>query len=139
MKTGIQLVDDTYSLLDIPEVHSVIASGDIFPDNRPDGHKRECIVINSLPITGRQLQRAVVNVNVHVPNLKLTIEGQPDNSQPNRQRLQQILTVILPLLEDGLINNSVTEIQDVSRPMKEEGINEHFVNIRLGTNSINLK
>lgn len=137
MKTVIDLVDDTYSLLDVPDVYNVMLSGDIFPDSKPDGHRNECIVINSLPVTGAQLQKAVVNVNIYVPNLQLTINGQPDNSQPNRKRLNEIFKVVEPLIKDAIIRDTVTEIQNVTM-IKEQELNEHFLNIRVGTNSINL-
>lgn len=143
MKTVIDLVDDMYDLLNVSTVNSVMLSGDVFLDQRPDGHVNECIVINSLPITGRQLQTAVANVNIHVPNLKLTINGQPDNSQPNRIRLKIISDVVIPLIKDAIINNTVTEIQNITMIRERDSsgqseINEHFLNIRVGTNSINL-
>lgn len=137
MKTVIDLVDDMYVLLNVGPVQSIMLSGDVFPDGRPAGHVNECIVINSLPITGRQLQTAVANVNIHVPNLKLTINGQPDNSQPDRKRLKIISDVVIPLIKDAIINNTVTEIQNITL-IQEQNLNEHFLNIRVGTNSINL-
>jgi hypothetical protein len=137
MKTVIDLVDDTYSLLDVPEVYSAMASGDIFLDSKPDGYTGECIVINSLPVTGDQLQKAVVNVNIYAPNLKLAINGQPDNSQPNRKRLKAIADVVIPILTDAIINNTVTRVQNVTM-IREPELNEHFINIRVETNSINI-
>lgn len=136
MKIGIDLVDSTYDLLNVPAVQ-VIMSGDIFPDGRPDNHRKECITINSLPVTGEQLQRAVVNVNIHVPNLQLTINGQPDTSQPNRKRLKVISDIVIPLIKDAVINNTLTGIQNVGM-VNDKEIKEHFLNIRVSTYSINI-
>ncbi len=138
MKTTLDLVDDIFELLDITPVHNVMLSGDVFLNERPDNHKNECIVINSLPVTGEQLQRGVVNVNITVPNLKLTINGQPDNSQPNRARLKAISAVVIPILEDAFVNDTVTGIQTITL-VNDKEIKEHFLNIRVETNSINLK
>lgn len=137
MKTVIDMVDDMYVLLNVSPVTSVLLSGDVFLDSRPDNNRNECVVINSLPITGEQLQRAVVNVNIHVPNLQLTINGQPDTSQPNRIRLKIISDVVIPLIKDAVINNTLTGIQNITM-VNDKEIKEHFLNIRVATNSINL-
>lgn len=135
MKITIDLVDDLYELLNVAPVTSVIA--DIFPDGRPDNHRTECISINCLPVSGDQLQRAVVNVNIICPNLKLNIAGQPDNSQPNRVRLKQISDVVIPIIKDAIINNTVTQVQNITM-VNDKELKEHFLNIRILTNSINL-
>lgn len=137
MKTVVDAVDDVYKLLDIPAVHDAMLSGDIFPDSRPDNHRKEAISINSLPITGDQLQAAIVNVNIHVPNLVLSISGQSDNSQPNRTRIKVIADVVTPILKDGNVNNMVTAIESINL-IKDELLREHFLNIRVRINSINL-
>lgn len=136
MKTVIDLVDDIYLLLNVNSVTSLI-DGEVYSDGRPDGSRKQDISINSLPVTGAQLQKAVINVNVHAPNLRLTINDQPDNSQPNREKLKEVSDVVLPILKDAIINNMVTEVQSITM-IKEEQLKEHYLNIRVGINSINL-
>lgn len=136
MKTVLDLVDDVYTLLDISPVHNAI-SGDVFLHEKPDNYRNESVVINSLPVTGAQLQKAVVNVNIIVPNLKLTINGISDNSQPNRIRLKAISDVVIPLLSNAMINNTITAIQNITM-INDKALKEHILNIRVETNSINL-
>jgi hypothetical protein len=137
MKTTIHLVDDMYELLNISAVHNSMISGDVFAGSRPVDHRSEAVSINCLPVTGDQLQKAVVNVNIHVPNLELTINGQPDNSQPNRVRLKIISDIVLPLLKDAVINNTVTQVEGINL-IEDTELHEHYLNIRVKTNSINL-
>lgn len=137
MKTVLDLVDDVYELLDDGPVH-IALSGDIFLHQKPDNYKGDCIVINGLAMTGEQgLQRAVVNVNIIVPNLQLTINKQPDLSQPNRARIKAISDVVLSYLKNALINDTLTGIQTITL-INDKELKEHFLNIRVETNSINL-
>ena len=136
MKTVIDIVDDIAQLINVPSVTTIIDGG-VYSDGRPDGSRKQDVSINSLPVTGEQLQKAVVNVNVHAPNLVLTIGTQPDNSQPNRKKLKQVSDVIIQILKDALINNMVTEIENVTL-IREDQLHEHYMNIRVGINSINL-
>lgn len=131
MKTAIDIVDELYSLLDGIPV-------DVFADVRPDDHKTECIVLKSLPITGAQLQTGIVNVNIHVPNLKTTIQNQPSKSIPNRIRIKEIADQVTSIIEDAAINNTVTGIENITL-LGEPDLNEHFLNIRVRINSANLK
>jgi hypothetical protein len=136
MKTVIDITDDVYQLLNVPAVLNLIDGG-VYVDGRPDGSRKVDVAINALPISGEQLQKAVINVNVHAPNLVLTINGQPDNSQPDRKKLKQVSDQVISILKDALINNMVTEIENVTL-IKEDQLKEHFMNIRVGINSINL-
>lgn len=136
MKTVIDLVDSVYELLNVSAVNNVI-TGEVYLDSRPDNSILEDVVINSLPVTGEQLQRAVVNVNIHVPNLQLTINGQPDTSQPNRKRIKVISDIVIPLIKDAIINDTLTGIQNITM-INDKELKEHFLNIRVNTYSINL-
>jgi hypothetical protein len=51
---------------------------------------KEDVVINSLPINNSQMQSGVFNVNIHVPNLVLNINGNIDTTQPNHERIKQL-------------------------------------------------
>ena len=134
MKTPVKLIQDIFSLLDVPAVKSSI-SGGVYPGKRPDGSRKEDVVVNCLPVTGDQLQRGIVNVNIHVPNLEITISGHPDNSQPDLKRIEEIYQVVEPIIENGIKDNTDVSIQQAI--LIEEG-NEHYLNIRLLTHTINL-
>ncbi|MBO9660272.1 MAG: hypothetical protein J7527_15740 [Chitinophagaceae bacterium] len=138
MKTGVDIVDVIIERISVPSVTDVLGSSSIFPDTSPDNFTADRIVVNSLPVSGGQLQTAVININVCVKNLKLKIAGQPDNSQPDRKRLNEIAKPILEILEDAIISGIVTEIDNIAiYPDKE--VKEHFLNIRVRIYSANLK
>lgn len=137
MKTSIDILDEVYQLLDVPQVYAAMMSGDVFPVRKPDNYRGECIVINCLALTADQLQVSVVNVNIYAPNLKLTINGQTESSQPDRVRINTIAKTVTPILENGLINNMVTAIEAITL-LPEENFNEHYLNIRVRIHSINL-
>ena len=134
MKTPVKLTQDVFSMIDVPAVKNSI-SGSVYPGKRPDGSRKEDVVVNCLPVTGDQLQKGVVNVNIHVPNLQITISGQADNSQPDLKRIQEIFEVIEPIIDDAIKNDTDISIQQAI--LIEEG-NEHYLNIRLLTHTVNL-
>jgi hypothetical protein len=136
MKTVIDIVDSIYQLINVGSVLSTI-NGGVYADGRPDGSRKEDIVINCLPVTGEQLQRGVVNINCHAPNLSLTIDDQPDNSQPNRNKLKQMADAVILIVKDAIIDDMVTSVENVMM-IEEENIHEHYVNIRVAVNSINI-
>lgn len=136
MKTPVDLIYDFFSLLNVQEVLSNI-SGSVYPNSRPIDSRMEDIVINSLPITGSQLQVNITNVNIHVPNLKISIGGKQDNTQPNLKRLKEISAVVEPIIIDAMINGTVTEIEQAIL-IEEKELNEHFLNYRVKTHTVNL-
>ncbi|HRQ17704.1 MAG TPA: hypothetical protein PL085_11550 [Agriterribacter sp.] len=134
MKSGIDIVDDMYTLLNVTEVTSVI-TGKVYKGTRPDSSDKEDICINALAVTGRQMQTGIINVNIHAQNLKLMIGGMADNTKPNNKRLNQIFHIVEPILKDAMIYSTGTEIQMVN--MIEEK-DSHYLNIRVQTYSVNL-
>ena len=136
MKTPVDLIYDFFTLLNVQEVLSNI-SGGVYPNSRPIDSRMEDVVINSLPITGSQLQVNITNVNIHVPNLKISIGGKQDNTQPNLKRLKEISAVVEPIIVDAMINGTVTEIEQAIL-IEEKELNEHFLNYRVKTHTVNL-
>lgn len=99
MKTGMDMVQDGFDTLNTDDIVTVI-TGNLYMYERPKNSQFEDVVVNSLPITGDQLQQGVFNVNVHVPNLKLAIHGKPDETQPDLVRLKQITALVTERLRD---------------------------------------
>jgi hypothetical protein len=135
MNTTIDIAQAIYRLLKNSPVPAAISGGIYY--KRPVGSLLEDIVINSLPITAYGLQEGTANVNIHVQNLQLTIAGQPDNSQPNIQRLQQIAALVIPILEDAFINDITITIQQQTL-FEEAELREHYLNLRLQIFSPNI-
>ena len=104
-------------------------SGDIYKDDRPDSSILEDITINSLPITSGQPQLATANVNLHVPDLKVSIKGK-GQYVPNHSRIKALLSEIKPLLEvytDGDYNYFISSINHIRVQEKHESL----INIRI--------
>lgn len=137
MKTPLDLIDALYDLVNVSDVQAAMLSGDIFKNVKPDNYTGECVVINSLPIVGLQMQRGYANVNIYAPNLKLNIQGQPDNSQPNTDRIKAISAAVVPIVEDAVANGSLFFIDSMTL-YSEDNNREHFLNIRIATRSPNL-
>ncbi|MDO6388998.1 hypothetical protein Q4E40_02580 [Pontibacter sp. BT731] len=94
--------------------------------------QREDVVLNALPMNREQLQRTVLNVNLHVPNLKLGT----DTTQPNAKRLKELTTIASDLIEEVWGPGYQFNVQqDTVFP---DGAGSHYVNIRVEFRAINL-
>lgn len=135
--TTLDIIDSTYLALNIAEVRSVI-SGGVYKVIRPLNSTSEDIVINSLPTVNFQLQRAIVNVNIHVPNLKIGTKVGQDNSQPNFARLREITSIVIGILNDKFFGQFWFDVQQQSIFAQPE-INYHYSNIRVEFYNLNIK
>lgn len=66
---------------------------------RPINSTKEDIIVTSLPLTFSQLQRCVVNVNIHVPNIEFTANGVVDTEYPNFPRLEELAALAIPIFK----------------------------------------
>lgn len=134
MRTTLDVVDDLYQALNVPAIKSEI-DGDIYKHRRLLNSRKVDIVINSLPINSEQLQNCIGNVNIHVPDIEVNVDGNIDY-QPDHVKLKELTTLVLGNLEvwEGDYHFSVQQ----QTLFKEDGANEHFVNIRVNYYSINL-
>lgn len=71
-------------------------TGGIFKTRRPKDSPKEDIVVRTLALNADQVQEGVINVNIHVPNLKLT----SDSTQADEDRFSEITEVVLAALKD---------------------------------------
>lgn len=128
MKTTLDLVDVTWDRLNSSSLKTAI-TGKIYKYRRPVNSNVEDVVINSLPVTNEQLQRAVVNVNVFVPDVTISVNGNQDKV-PNHVRLKQLAQTATSELNDRLIGDYSWEVQQQT-VLEDEESQQHFVNIRL--------
>lgn len=135
MKTVIDFEDEVLQLLLTQAVKA--SAGDMYKSKRPIEHRGPALVVVSLPATGGQLQQAVVNVNIHKPNLSIRIEGKSDNTQPDRKNLNATAGIVIPFLEDAFINGSDVVVEAITL-FEEPEFNEHFLNIRVQIFSPNI-
>jgi hypothetical protein len=132
----LELVDIVYQRLKGSSLDSAI-SGDVYKHKRPINSVLEDVVINSLPANNFQVQSAVVNVNVFVPNLKLRINNIQDNTQPDHVRLKALCALALDRLTDYWQDDFNLDIQQ-QMLLEDEASAAHYINIRLDFFNINL-
>ena len=132
----LEAVDKIYQHLVTGPVSALI-SGRVYKNGRPINSRSEDIVINSLGLNNTQLQTGVLNVNIHVPNEKLRINGIETNDQPNHIRQLAITAIVLSELDEvwDPKGNYVFEVQQHNLIKDED---ESFINIRLEIFNINI-
>lgn len=129
MKTGFDATDDVFQHLRKNNLQSQI-SGLLRVGERPASSKKEDVIINSLALTASQLQKGVINVNVHVPNLTGL-----DNSQPNLPRLSALTRITVDLLTDIYGYDYNFTVQTPGNPIKDND-GSWYSNIRVAYYSI---
>lgn len=115
-------------------------SGGVYKLSRPLNSDKEDIVINSITLNAAQLQEGVLNVNIHVPNLSINVNGVQDNTQPNFSRLKALTALAVSSLSDvwaSLGEYNYTP-QEPGNPLKEDGIDSYYSNIRVEFFSVNI-
>lgn len=137
MRSTLKAVDILYQILKLTSSITSAISGKVYKDRRPDNSDKEDIVVNSLPINFEQVQQAVLNVNIHVPNLKLNINGVQDNSQPDRVRLDTITDLVMTAVKDHVGSDYWFFIQQ-QNVFPSENFMEHYSNIRIDFYSENI-
>lgn len=135
MKTTLDIEDILWSFLKNSSLKTSI-SGGIYKRKRPSGSKAEDIVINCLPVNNLQVQSAVANVNIHVPNKVQNISGIQD-SIPDHARLKALGNEAVSLLVDQWDSDYNFDVQQQNVFEDEDG-KGHYVNIRLDFYSINI-
>lgn len=131
MRNGLQIVDDVYKVLAASDVATAI-TGKIYKKTLPTGATTENIVINCLAANNEQLEQAIVNVNIHVPNITIHANA-TQSDQPDHKRFKE-LSVMVEALLDEYWNNDENFSLHVIQPgilMEDESTGGHYTNIRL--------
>ena len=111
-------------------------SGSIRKNLRPPDSKKEDVVINSLPVANQQLQLAVANVNVFVPD-KTVSDGGVQTKVVDHERLKTLTGIVISALNDILDGDYYYEVQQQTLIQDKES-ESHYSNIRINFYSINL-
>lgn len=135
MMTTLDLVDIVWQRVNGSLLKTEI-SGGVFKHRRPAGGQNEDVVINSLPINGLQLQSAIINVNIHVPNILINVNGVQDNSQPNHIRLQELAAMATTVLSDVWADDYNYDVQQQTM-IEDVEAGDNYINIRLEFFNIN--
>jgi hypothetical protein len=127
MKASIDLVDITYARLYSSPVKPLI-SGLICKYKRPLNSDKEDIVINTLPLSNDVIQKGIINVNIHVPNINLKSQLGYDNSLPNIERIRTLSKAVIEIFDEVWEDDYCLELQNET--VMSEADN-HFANIRI--------
>lgn len=138
MKTGLDMVQIGYQLINQPDVHALL-SGSIFKLQRPQRtitSTESDIVINPLALPNKQYQEGVFNVNIHVPNLQnVVIGGKPDNTQPDIAAMNSIAAAVIPKLDNVWGDDYHLDCQTSGLPIQDSD-GTWYLNIRVNFYSI---
>ncbi len=95
---------------------------------------QEDVTVNSLPINNEQIQQAVININVHIPNVTVVVNGIQDNTQPNSKRLNEVTKLVIEQVNEKYFADHWCYVQQQN--VFDDEL-EHFSNIRLNYYNIN--
>lgn len=136
MKTVIDFVDAIYTAINVPNIRALITG--MYKHKRLDNTRAVDIVIVPLVTTGDSLQDATINVNIHAPNLKLNINGQADNSQPDAAKIKLISDAVIEQLTGYEFDDFDLVVQNITM-FPEDQLFETFMNIRVQIYSPDIK
>lgn len=105
-------------------------TGGVYKLERPRDSKLEDVVVSSLPIPeNTNPQVATCNVNIHVPNKAISIDGFPHTVADNA-RLKELADILITALDEGVSDTYSYRVTNQTL-IEEPERNEHFFNIRL--------
>lgn len=118
MKSALGVVRDIRKLL-LPLEPNL--GGKIYQFNRAKNSVKNDIVINVLGASNEYMQFAIVNVNIHVPNMQITLpnNGGTDDTQPNLAVIDTLVSLIAPRLETHVESDYRTNIRNHSGMVRD--------------------
>lgn len=140
MINGLQIATILYQKLAASPVKDELTGG-IYKMARPVNSDKEDVVINVLALTSNQLQQAVANVNIHVPNLKLSTGTNQDGSQPDTARMEVLTGMVEAVLKEVRGQGYHFGVEQPGIMIREKSPNgfsqEYYMNIRIRFFNIN--
>lgn len=118
----------------IQRVYDLVKTGPLpaFKLNKMGAHA-EYAVVNASPMSGVELKRCHVNVNIHVADIK----NQDGTTVANTKRLEELSTHYAAMLEE--IYTDDMALYYVSQGVeREDALKEHYANIKLMCKLIDL-
>lgn len=128
---SIELDDILYRILSTSSAVTAAISGGVYVmGERPENSKLQDVVINTLTAGGENRpQIATSNVNIHVPDLKVTIGGQPQR-KADRETLRTIVAAVKGALKSAQVEG-LTIALGAENTIREVNAPEHYANIRV--------
>ncbi|MDM1049377.1 hypothetical protein [Sphingobacterium hotanense] len=138
LKTSLDAQADVKALLDATALPAMI-TGQIRHNMRMLNSTKEDITIGTLYWDGDQSQSGIINVNIHVPNLKGQYgEGgsTQDRTQPNIPRFLELAAIAVPVLD---FHNGLDFSLRLRNPGKLENFgNDWIYNIQVDYNYLRI-
>ena len=136
MKTSLEIVDIIYGYLTPTILTDGILTGGVYKHKRPINSDKEDVVVSALATINTDVQTAIINVNVHVPDLIIAANGAQE-SQADHVRLNYLGKYVMGFLDNKWAPGYSFNIQQQILFEDLEG-QEHYINIRIEFYSINV-
>ncbi len=127
-------LDAVNTIYDILKDGSLTISGDVYKlDSRPAGSEKEDVVVNAITMLDGIIQDGTCNINIHVPD-KNVAGDTAIYKIPNTDRLSAIGKQVVDIMggDIGVVKNKeMFYVGAISNAIKEDGLDEHYLNIRI--------
>ena len=79
------------------ELKAALSGGIYTQDERPVNSDKEDVVISDVKLSHEVPQTGTSNVNIHVPDKKITIDT-TEQFKPNRERIRELTAIVLSVI-----------------------------------------
>lgn len=134
--TVFEIVDHVWERINNSSLKAAI-TGKVYKHERPAGSVKEDIVINCLPINNVALQQTVVNVNIYVPRVTVTV-NKVTSQLPDHTRFKALAALADEVFNDVFIVDADLGFDVQQHVLIQEQNGEYYLNIRIETYNINL-
>jgi len=122
-----------FALLNDHDVRTSI-TGNLIVGSVVGDFTKENVTINSLTLGSGDIQRGIVNVNIHVPDISVTVGGKT-TKQRNNERLKTLTEMVAEVLMSNGYSSTYNFWLDEESAFtvfkNTDGIDNHFANIKI--------
>ena len=122
-----------FALLNDHDVRTSI-TGNLIVGSVVGDFTKENVTINSLTLGSGNIQRGIVNVNIHVPDISVTVGGKT-TKQRNNERLKLLTEMVAEVLMSNGYSSTYNFWLDEESAFtvfkNTDGIDNHFANIKI--------
>lgn len=130
---SIETDDILFAVLNGCEQLKAELSGGIYTQGeRPDDSQKEDVVVNNLALTHDLPQTGTSNVNIHVPDKKVKINGK-EQYKTDRERIRILTGIVLSALKAANVEGLLFWVSNETI-MKEDSIKQSYNNLRIEWN-----
>lgn len=106
-------------------------NGGVYKMERPINSELEDVVINSLPLSGTQVQEGVLNINIYVKNLALNTGSSTSDEQPDTKRITELSKLAMLDFADYWSPNADYAFELENTALYSEENKQHYINLRI--------